>query len=161
MRILVIIFFFTLSTAVGQESIDLVLKEYNNCTVPYISAEQLHKNKDSYLILDTRKKEEFNVSHIPNAVWSGEQLDNSAFAKAYPDKSQRIVVYCSVGVRSEDFGESLQRLGYKNVHNLYGSIFMWKDKGYTVLNSKGNPSDSIHVYSKAWSKYLKTGIKVY
>ncbi|MEP0262482.1 rhodanese-like domain-containing protein [Dokdonia sp.] len=161
MRILVIILFFTLSTAIGQESIDLVLKEYNNRTVPYISVEQLHKNKDTYLILDTRKKEEFNVSHIPDAVWSGEKLDNYAFAKAYPDKSQPIVVYCSIGVRSEDFGESLQRLGYKNVYNLYGSIFMWKDKGNTVLNSKGNPSDSIHVYSKTWSKYLKTGIKVY
>ena len=145
----------------GQEPIDLILKEHNSRTVPYISVAQLHKNKDTYLIVDTRKKEEFNVSHIPNAIWSGEKLNDSAFAKAYPDNSQLIVVYCSIGVRSEKFGESLQNIGYKNVYNLYGSIFSWKDKGYTVLNKKGNPSDSIHVYSREWSKYVKTGIKVY
>ncbi len=161
MRIFIIIFFFSLSPLFGQEPIDLILKEYNSRTVPYISVDQLNKHKKDYLILDTRKKEEFDVSHIPNAIWSGELLDESAFAKANPDKSQPIVVYCSIGVRSEDFGESLQKMGYKNVYNLYGSIFTWKDKGYTVLNRNGNPSDSIHVYSKEWSKYLKTGIKVY
>lgn len=161
MRILVIIFIFIAFPVFGQESIDRVLEKYNSGTVPYISVEKLRENKKDYLILDTRKKEEFNVSHIPNAVWGGEKVQVSAFAKAYPDKSQPIVVYCSIGVRSENFGESLQKMGYKNVYNLYGSIFSWKDKGYTVLNRHGNPSDSIHVYSKEWSKYAKTGIKVY
>lgn len=161
MRILAIIFIFIAFPVFGQESIDRILEKYNNRTVPYISVEKLHQNKKDYLILDTRKKEEYNVSHIPNAVWGGEKVNESAFAKAYPDKSQPIVVYCSIGVRSEKFGESLQKLGYKNVYNLYGSIFSWKDKGYTVLNHHENPSDSIHVYSKEWSKYVKTGIKVY
>jgi rhodanese-related sulfurtransferase len=161
MRIFIIIFFFTISPLFGQELIDLVLKEHNSRTVPYISVEQLHKNKDAYLILDTRKEEEFLVSHIPNAVWSSEKLDASAFAKAYPDKSQYIVVYCSIGVRSESFGESLQKIGYTNVYNLYGSIFKWKDKGYAVMNHQKKPTDSVHVYSKEWAKYLQTGIKVY
>ncbi|MFC4634762.1 rhodanese-like domain-containing protein [Dokdonia ponticola] len=161
MKILGIIFFFIISPMLGQESIDLALEKYNRESVPYISVEELHKNKEKYLILDTRKKEEYNVSHIPNAVWSGELLEESAFAKAYPDKSQPIVVYCSIGVRSEKFGESLQNAGYKNVYNLYGSIFSWKDRGYTISNKKENPTDSIHVYSKAWSKYVKTGIKVF
>ena len=161
MKFIVGILFFISSTLWAQESIDLVLMKYNDQTVPYISVEELNKNQDSYLILDTRKKEEFLVSHIPNAVWSNEKLDVSAFAKAHPDKTQPIVVYCSIGVRSENFGESLQKMGYTNVFNLYGSIFQWKDKGYTVVNPKQNPTDSVHVYSKDWAKYLKTGIKVY
>jgi len=161
MKFIVGILFFISSTMWAQKSIDQVLTKYNDQTVPYISVEDLHQNQDNYLILDTRKKEEFLVSHIPNAVWSNEKLDVSAFAKAHPDKTQPIVVYCSIGVRSENFGESLQKMGYTNVFNLYGSIFQWKDKGYTIVNPKENSTDSVHVYSKDWGKYLKTGIKVY
>jgi len=161
MKLLVVILFFISIPILAQTPMDLALNKYNNRTVPYISVKDLYKNKSKYLILDTRKKEEYTVSHIPNAIWSNEKLDASAFAKAYPDKSQSIVVYCSIGVRSEKFGESLQKLGYTNVYNLYGSIFSWKNKGYTVVNYQKKPTDSVHVYSKEWAKYLKTGIKVY
>jgi len=161
MRVLIVILFFISGPITAQAPIDLALDTYNDRSVPYISVEDLYKNKDGYLIIDTRKKKEFLVSHIPNAVWGGEKLDASAFAKAYPDKSKPIVVYCSIGVRSENFGESLQKLGYINVYNLYGSIFQWKDKGYTLINYQKKPTDSVHVYSKEWAKYLQTGIKVY
>ncbi|WP_299767048.1 rhodanese-like domain-containing protein [uncultured Dokdonia sp.] len=161
MKLIVIILFLISVPTWAQEPMDVVLNTYNDKTVPYISVEDLHQNKNEYLILDTRKKEEFTVSHIPTAIWSSEKLDSYAFAKAYPDKSQPIVVYCSIGVRSENFGESLQKLGYTKVYNLYGSIFAWKDKGYMVVNQKKNPTDSVHVYSKEWGKYLQTGIKIY
>jgi len=161
MKLVVVILFLIPTSILSQTPMDHILSTYNDRTVPYISVEDLHKNKKAYLILDTRKKEEFMVSHIPNAIWSSEKLDASAFAKAYPEKSQPIVVYCSIGVRSENFGESLQKLGYTNVYNLYGSIFSWKDKGYTVVNQQKKPTDSVHVYSKEWRKYLQTGIKIY
>lgn len=161
MRILVVILFFISFPVMAQTPVDTVLKTYNDRSVPYVSVENLYKHKDSYLIIDTRKKEEFLVSHIPNAVWGGEKLDAYAFAKAYPDKSKPIVVYCSIGLRSEKFGESLQAIGYTNVYNLYGSIFQWKDRGYTILNTHKTPTDSVHIYSKEWAKYLQTGIKVY
>jgi len=140
---------------------DTLLDKYNDHDVPYISPKELLNTQKEVLILDTRKKEEFLVSHIPNAVWADEDVNKKAFAKAHPNKSQPIVVYCSVGVRSENFGKTLLDLGYTNVKNVYGSIFAWKDAGYEVINSKGKSTDSVHVYSKEWSKYLKTGIKVY
>jgi rhodanese-related sulfurtransferase len=144
----------------AQSDIDIMLKEYNNRTVPYISVQALREDASKYLLLDTRKKEEYLVSHLPNAVWAGEEV-NATFAKVYPNKSQPIVVYCSVGVRSEDFGESLKALGYTNVKNLYGSIFTWKDKGNSVYNRNEKVTDSIHVFSEQWGKYLNTGIKVH
>tara|TARA_R110002051_G_scaffold10175_3_gene38686 strand:+ start:141911 stop:142450 length:540 start_codon:yes stop_codon:yes gene_type:complete len=144
----------------AQSDIDIMLKEYNNRTVPYISVQALKEDASKYLLLDTRKKEEYLVSHLPNAVWAGEEV-NAAFTKAYPNKSQPIVVYCSVGVRSEDFGESLKALGYTDVKNLYGSIFIWKDKGNLVYNRDEKVTDSIHVFSEQWGKYLNTGIKVH
>ena len=144
----------------GQTPIDLLLKEYNERTVPYITVQELQAQASTYLLLDTRKKEEFLVSHLPKAVWSGEVID-SAFAKAYPNKSQHIAVYCSVGIRSEDFGESLLALGYTNVKNVYGSIFAWKDEGYPIHNRKEEVTDSVHIFSRPWGKYLNTGIKVH
>ncbi len=144
----------------SQETVDALLKEYNTQSVPYISVNKLYNHLKDYIVLDTRKKEEYDVSHIPTAIWSGEN-PNTSFESLYPEKNKPIVVYCSIGIRSEDFGERLQEQGYTNVHNLYGSIFAWKDNGYPVLNAQNKPTDSVHVFSKEWKKYIRTGIKVY
>lgn len=154
-----LLFFF--ATAQSQSDIDLLLKKYNTRSVPYISVQELHSHLDDYLILDTRKKEEYEVSHIKGAVWVSEKRNDSLPALVNVKKNQPIIVYCSVGIRSEDFGESLQEKGFTNIQNLYGSIFAWKDEGYEVLNHKEQPTDSVHTFSKVWSKYLKTGKKVY
>ena len=77
------------------------------------------------------------------------------------DKNATIIVYCSVGIRSEDIAEKLQKAGYKNVFNLFGGIFEWKNKQNTVVDSTNNPTEKVHTFSKEWSKWLKKGIKVY
>jgi len=70
-------------------------------------------------------------------------------------------VYCSLGIRSEDIAEKLKKAGYNNVLNLYGGIFEWKNKDFTVYNSEGTQTEKIHTFSKEWSKWLTKGIKVY
>ena len=55
------------------QSIDSLLKKYNKHSVPYISVQELAMNYEDYIVLDTRKKEEFEVSHLPNAIWVGEK----------------------------------------------------------------------------------------
>ena len=40
-------------------------------------------------------------------------------------RESTIVVYCSVGYRSEKIAEELDKLGFTNVSNLYGGIFEW------------------------------------
>ncbi len=154
------ILFVTSLIAAAQSDRDILLKEYNQRTVPYISVEQLHKNPGHYLILDTRMKEEYEVSHIPGAIWVSEKMDEEIYAFAKANKNTPIVVYCSVGVRSEDFGEQLQKVGFTNVKNLYGSIFAWKDAGYKIVNVQEKVTDSVHTFDKNWAKYLKTGIKI-
>jgi predicted sulfurtransferase len=77
------------------------------------------------------------------------------------DKNANIVVYCSIGVRSEQIGEKLLKLGYKNVYNLYGGIFEYKNSGGKVVNNQNKVTDSIHTFNKTWSAYLTKGIKVY
>lgn len=156
----ILIMAFINCTLWAQSDMDLLLKEYNQRTVPYVSVEQLYENSGRYLILDTRLKEEYEVSHIPGAIWVSEKLNDSIYAFAKAKKDTPIVVYCSVGVRSEDFGEQLLQKGFTNVKNLYGSIFAWKDAGYQIQNKNKQVTDSVHTYDKNWAKYLKTGVKI-
>jgi rhodanese-related sulfurtransferase len=127
--------------------------------VPTISCEEL-KKMDNVILLDTRAKKEFDVSHLKNAIWVGYEEFKLENVKNIP-KDARIVVYCSIGVRSEKIGEKLQNSGFRNVNNLYGSIFEWINQGNTVYDSAEKPTDKVHGYSRLWGIWAKKGKKVY
>lgn len=145
----------------AQNSIDKELVRLNNKTVPYISVQELQA-KQGIVLLDAREQKEFDISHIKNAIPVGfNKFDKSKITKRVKDKNTPIVVYCSIGVRSEKIGEKLLKLGYKNVHNLYGGIFEYKNEDGKVINNQNKVTDSVHTYNKSWSEYLTKGIKVY
>lgn len=158
------IFFFIAHSGFSQKSLDALLNQYNTRSVPYISVEELRMlqvNSD-IVVLDSREDDEYNVSHLKGASLVGyDNFSVDTISEEITDKDTPIVVYCSVGIRSEMIGEKLKKAGYTNVKNLYGGIFEWKNKEYPVLNSNEKVTDSVHTFSKAWSKWLKEGIKVY
>ena len=144
----------------GQGSYDEKLASLYKKTVPLIPAASLKQRQSNVVILDTRAKEEFEVSHIEGARF----LDYDGFKISDVgdiSKDSEVIVYCSVGYRSERIGEKLQKAGYTNVKNLYGGIFSWKNEGYQVVGGQGFPTDSVHTYNKSWGKWLIKGIKVY
>ncbi|MBO3115706.1 rhodanese-like domain-containing protein [Winogradskyella sp. DF17] len=146
----------------AQENLSEVLSKYNSESITYISTENLRAQQDEVLILDAREIEEFQVSHLKNAIYVGyDNFNLQATTSSLKDTTKPIVVYCSIGVRSEDIAEQLKDAGYTNIYNLYGGIFEWKNKNLPVYNLKNNSTDSIHAYSKRWGKYLNKGIKVY
>ncbi|MGB3590435.1 MAG: rhodanese-like domain-containing protein [Nonlabens sp.] len=140
-------------------NIDELLEQLNDDSVPYIHVQDLSKNFTEYQILDTRKKSEYEVSHLPGAIWVGQSYRRSRIKML--DATTPIVVYCTVGVRSEDYGERLLKAGFTQVYNLYGSIFSWKDAGYNLVDGNNLPTDAVHIFSHEWGKYLKTGKKVF
>lgn len=145
----------------AQKKMARTLKQLNKESVPYIFVDSLSQNSN-VILLDTRRKEEYDVSHLENAYWVGYkdfQID-SVLAKI-PETESEIVVYCSIGVRSEDIGEKLLKAGYSNVTNLYGGIFEWKNKGNPVYDTIGNETDRVHAFNKHWGKLLTEGEKVY
>lgn len=149
------------NVVVGQDDIDRALKIWNKESIPYINPENLSIS-DSILFLDTREKEEYNVSHLKNAIWVGyKDFDEAKVLTIIPDKSQPIIVYCSIGVRSENIGERLKKLGYTKILNLHGGIFEWKNKGGEVFNNQNMATDSVHAFSLLWGKLLHEGVKVY
>jgi rhodanese-related sulfurtransferase len=130
-----------------------MVNEHLSLTIPVISVEDLYKIKSNVILLDAREIEEFNVSHIRNAIHIGyNNFDKTKLSKIPKDK--KIIVYCSIGYRSEKIGEQLLKLGYKNIFNLYGSLFAWVNKGYEVVDNKGNLSFSVHGYDAKWSKWI-------
>ncbi len=145
----------------SQESIPKVLDKFNKKSVPYISVNELQRQQN-IILLDTREIKEFNISHIENAINVGyNQFKINKIPKLIQDKNITIVVYCSIGIRSEKIGAQILKLGYKNVFNLYGGIFEWKNNGYKLFNQQNLETNEIHTFSKEWSVYLKNGEKIY
>jgi len=117
------------------------------------------KELDNVVLLDARPQKEYTVSHLEGAECVGyESFNKGKVAHLSPDDT--IVVYCSVGYRSEKIGEKLQALGFKNVYNLYGSIFEWVNQGNPVVNQYGE-TEEVHTFNKEWSQWLKKGNKVW
>ena len=122
-------------------------------SVPLMSVDELNKKLGSVKIFDTREQNEYTVSHLPGA----EHVGFLAFKKKdfkTMDKDEPIVLYCSVGYRSEKIGEKLQKMGFTNVFNLYGSIFEWANKGYPIENSDKKEVQEVHTYNKKWSQWV-------
>jgi len=157
----VYIFIFLSFIGCAQKKLDRTLNLLNKESVPYIQISEAVE-KERIVFLDTREFEEYEVSHLNNAIWVGyDTFDPQVVKDSIPDKNTAVVVYCSIGVRSEDIGEKLQKLGYKNIQNLYGGIFKWKNLGYPVFDSVGNETEKVHAYNKLWGKLLTKGEKVY
>tara|TARA_R110002124_G_scaffold232718_1_gene397804 strand:+ start:169 stop:669 length:501 start_codon:yes stop_codon:yes gene_type:complete len=148
----------------AQKPVDALLEQYNRHSVPYISVDELRmfQMNDTVTILDAREPEEFKISHIKSAINVGFNdftLEEKQLQKL--DKNIPVIVYCSVGIRSEEIAEKLKNAGFVSVKNLYGGIFEWKNKGYPVIDSKGKQTENVHAFSKYWSKYLTAGNPVY
>lgn len=129
-------------------------------TVPHISVKEfLQTDKHDLYVLDTREEDEFEVSHIKNARQVGYIWFDMRKIYDIPLKST-IVVYCSVGSRSEKIAEKLIEAGYKMVFNLHGGIFEWINQGQPVYKNNGVQTSEIHTFSKEWSRWVERGTKV-
>jgi rhodanese-related sulfurtransferase len=132
---------------------DKKVASYLNFTIPTISVQELHSKPNDYLKLDAREFKEYQVSHIPGAKFIGYSNFN-IIKMAAIDKKTKIVVYCSIGYRSEKIGEKLKKQGFTNVYNLYGSIFEWANMDYPLEKENNLKTKEIHGYNKSWSKWV-------
>ncbi len=152
---------FTIS-GFSQNNLKSLLKKHNKESIPYIYVKQLEKQTIRPILLDARELPEYKISHLKNAIHVGyDKFKIESIQKKIPDTNTKIVVYCSLGIRSETIADSLKKVGYNNVENLYGGIFEWKNNNLPIYNSTEKVTDSIHAFSKAWSKWVKKGVKVY
>lgn len=129
-------------------------------TLTLISTKKLASevgSKGKHVLLDTRQQKEFSVSHIPGAIWVGYKKFDLKTVREIP-KDSSIVVYCSVGYRSEKIGEKLVAAGYKNVRNLYGGIFDWANNGHALEDHRGKPTSIVHGFDRKWARLLNPDV---
>lgn len=163
MRVIPFLFLFVITSGYAQDVVEAprvkseefqqMLDELLNLGMPAISVEELSDQREHYVVLDSREREEYETSHIPGAKWIGYSSLRNQVLKEIP-KDQKIVVYCSVGYRSERVTYQLKRRGFTDVVNLHGSLFEWANQGHAVENAAGEATNQIHTYSKKWSEYL-------
>lgn len=135
-----------------------VLNNVLSHSVPEVSVNDV--DTVNLVMLDARELAEFKVSAIRGAKWVGYEDFTMARVEDV-DMSSKILVYCSVGYRSEKIAEKLIEAGFEDVSNLYGGIFEWMNQENQVVDSLDNPVDRIHGFSKVWGIWLNRGEKVY
>jgi rhodanese-related sulfurtransferase len=94
-------------------------------------AEILKTQKDSYIILDVRTKEEFGSGHLERAVLIPVDELETRFGELAKDKP--IIVYCRSGNRSAKAAAMLISKGFSPVYDMTGGINAWTGKGYPVI----------------------------
>lgn len=156
--------FFLLLSACGirGQDFDQMVNNLISESVPLIYPDSLYSMLESdpdVILLDARAKEEYDVSHLENAIWVGYKDFELANLKIEKDKD--VVIYCSVGYRSEKVGEELEEGGFKSVKNLHGGIFAWINNGYPVVDESEKKTSKVHPYSSSWGKWLTKGEKTY
>ncbi len=166
MRIVLIIFFFSFFSffAKGQNkwgfetAVNTLLKG-NVDTIHSVALLEMI-NQGSVVLLDARQKSEFEVSHLQGARYVGyDDFDLSA-VKDIP-KNTILVVYCSVGKRSEDIGAKLTEAGFLHVFNHWGGIFDWTNRGLEVVDMNNRPVKRVHPYNDLWGFWVNNYEKTY
>ncbi len=138
---------------VSNEKFDAELKRLLSFSVPVIGIDALQRLQDRAVLLDARARTEFETSHLPGARYVGYETFALDAVSDLP-RDTTIVVYCSVGYRSERIAEKLKEAGFEKVYNLYGGIFEWANQNLPLHDSAGNPTRYIHTYDKRWSKWV-------
>jgi len=141
---------------VNSEEFDKKISKTINFSIPVMGVDELVEMQEDVVLLDARPQSEFDVSHIKGAKRIGyKKIDEAALEGI--DKNEQIVVYCSIGYRSEKVGEELKGMGFKNVYNLYGSIFEWVNQGNEIVDKNEKTTKKVHTYNKRWSKWVEEG----
>ena len=160
-----ILFVFSLFTSlvvIGQtqdDYHDYLSTLYSNA-VPLVKPSSV-KVDTNVVILDTREKSEYTISHIPGAIWVGYDSFKIKEVLSTVSKDKKVIVYCTVGWRSEKIGEKLLKKGYSDVSNIYGGIIEWSNAGRELEDSNGTATQKVHTWSEEFKKYLKNGSATY
>jgi sulfur-carrier protein adenylyltransferase/sulfurtransferase len=94
------------------------------------SARELLDTAEPPLLVDVRRRDEWDEGHIPGAIHIPRGSLESRIEKAEPDRDRPILVYCSAGERSAFAARTLGELGYEDVTSLAGGFTDWKRNGF-------------------------------
>lgn len=147
------------SYGVKNKALKATLHTLLSDDVPKISVADAAAKKEKVIFLDAREKEEYAISHLPNARFIGYE-NFTLDSLPHIQKDKEVIVYCAVGKRSDVIAKKLMEAGYTNVHNLFGGIFEWVNQGEKVYKNN-SPTNEVHAYNKFWGQWLTGAKKIY
>lgn len=94
----------------GMESDDITIEQIN---------EFLQRGA---VLIDVRSPQEYNEGHLEYSICIPDYEILYKINMFIRNKEQEIILYCITGSRSKVVQKKLQKLGYRNVYNLYNGI---------------------------------------
>jgi rhodanese-related sulfurtransferase/uncharacterized membrane protein YphA (DoxX/SURF4 family) len=122
------------------ESQEQLNKTDDSLSVSQISVDQAYeayRSELEYIFLDVRSLDEYEKSHIKDALFIPLSEIPNRLGEIPKDKP--IIAYCNGSScnRSEEAAKILLQNGYNKVHDMAGGgIFEWLEKGYPVIVGK-------------------------
>ena len=104
---------------------------------------------EGVVVVDCRETEELAAGMIPGAIHIPRSYLETRIEAAVPDRSQRVILYCTSGVRSAFGAHTLMaEMGYDDVESMTGGFVLWKDRGYEVEVPKALTPEQRDRYSR-------------
>ncbi|MEO7308805.1 MAG: rhodanese-like domain-containing protein [Chitinophagaceae bacterium] len=147
-------------TKAKTAAFDVAVKLLLNGNTPVINVSEALTAFNQAIFLDAREFPEYQVSHLYNARHVGAKKFKPGTI-ADLSLTQPLIVYCSIGKRSDTVTQQLISAGYQDVRNLYGGIFEWVNYGHPVYDHHDQLTEAVHAYNSIWGKWLEKGIKIY
>ena len=133
-----------------------------------------NETEQKHVIIDCRRKDEYEVSHIPDAKHVHFQIKDGELKNVLLEETKNlsgtnqdelnIVCYCSLGYRSsilvqriQSFAKDDPDLSDKNIKawNLEGSIFKWANEGRPMMDLNEKPTKFAHPFSYKFCMFLQ------
>src|SRR5687768_3795550 len=112
-------------------------------------AEAELKQRDDVALVDVREQVEYDERYIPGAIHVPRGHLETRIEQFVPDKSKRILLYCSTENRSSLAARTMtEELGYSDVAVISGGITLWKDRGYETVVPRSLTQDQKERYSR-------------
>ena len=86
-------------------------------------------NSGNAVIIDVRDKDEWDEAHIPGATHMSRGTIELDIEEKVSDPNAMVICHCGGGGRSALAAETLQKMGYKNVHSMACGLRAWKAAG--------------------------------
>jgi len=87
---------------------------------------QGNQGNPGFIIVDVRRKDEFDMGHLPNAVNIDYTLGDFKDKVSKQDLNKIFVTYCRTGGRGSAAANTMSGLGFKQVYNIIGGYNQWK-----------------------------------
>jgi rhodanese-related sulfurtransferase len=94
--------------------------------------EGLMKNKGAVRVLDVRTPEEVAGGHIVGAINLDYNNANFKAEIAKLDKKRTYLVYCKVGMRSDQAAKLMKEAGFTHIYALEGGLDSWQEAGKPI-----------------------------